>query len=598
MRVSNADRGPFGRAASLAAVLAVSALALAATPPPAGAEETEAPPVSLLPSTGPSAFPEVQNPRDVKVQVQDLAALDPNATGVLDQPHGGLGTDMWAGSQMVVAQKATQLLPTASPSRVVRSLERRLLLSAAAVPAGKASGTPLIKLRADKLWALGDAEGVAALLKGVPNSAMTAELRRMEVDAAVLAGDNPTACNELPALRADNPQDAYPAKLQVYCQFVAGKGNEAGLGIDLLREQKTNDPAFFAAADALSGINPGKLDGFATASPLAIAMARNAKLALPESAAANAQPVLLRAIALNPQATPEARLAAAERAESLGLISVDTLRQVYEGITFKPDELGAPLVSAGGDKGARIRALLYRAALQEQAPNIRAQIIAKDLSLGEENGAVYAMTARVLAPLVINIPAQDPAFAAFSPMAARALFAAGQIQPAENWLGLARAQGLNNDSLAAAAAAQWPLGRLTQPSQDEALIAGATLAAWQKAQGNLKPEVAARRTAVLYSLLNAFGGKVPAEDWAALLDGPATITQPSPRPGLWMGLKFASEQLRLAETVSLGLASLGDQPLDQVDPIQLYRVIAALRLVGLDADARALAVEAAIANGV
>jgi len=38
--------------------------------------------------------------------------------------------------------------------------------------------------------------------------------------------------------------------------------------------------------------------------------------------------------------------------------------------------------------------------------------------------------------------------------------------------------------------------------------------------------------------------------------------------------------------------------LGQVDPNDLYRVVWSLRHIGLDAEARALAVEAAIANGV
>ena len=64
------------------------------------------------------------------------------------------------------------------------------------------------------------------------------------------------------------------------------------------------------------------------------------------------------------------------------------------------------------------------------------------------------------------------------------------------------------------------------------------------------------------------------------------------------GLRVAAEDLRLGETVMLALASLGDPGPAHADPTELFRVVGALRLIGLDADARALAVEAAIANGV
>ncbi|HAQ32699.1 MAG TPA: antifreeze protein, partial [Rhodospirillaceae bacterium] len=64
------------------------------------------------------------------------------------------------------------------------------------------------------------------------------------------------------------------------------------------------------------------------------------------------------------------------------------------------------------------------------------------------------------------------------------------------------------------------------------------------------------------------------------------------------GLRVAAEELRLGETILFALVSLGHDGLDRVNPITMNEVISRLRLVGLDTESRALALEAAIAAGL
>ncbi|HLN25769.1 MAG TPA: antifreeze protein [Patescibacteria group bacterium] len=583
-----------GAAAAVLLVMLPLAHALAEGAPTSLLPEA---PVTASPVVTPrEAFPEVTNPRAEKVQVQELGVIDSNATGILDEAHGGLGSEMWAGTNMAVVQKVLPGLPAQTTSHAMRSLMRRLLLTTAAIPPGSklAAGDSLIKLRADKLWAMGELDGLNALLKGVPSSAVTPELRRLAVDTALLAGDTATACNETVALRAQAPADPFAAKLQVFCQLTAGKTNEASFGEDVLREQKINDPAFFAAADALAGIGSGKLgDAFAAPTPLTLAMARAAKLPIPEAAAATPQPALLRAIATTPTASLEARLLAGEKAEALGAVDTDVLRQIYESVTFTPQELAAPVA----DKTTRGRALLYRASLQQTLPTAKAEIIGKALTTATASGSdAYFTAARIYAPQIAGLkPA--PELVSFAVPAARALIAAGQAEAAKPWISFARAQGLGNTDIANAAASLAPLLRLLGPDDDRPMPPGA-LAVWRKARPDLSPDAQIRRGAVCLSLLSAFGEKIPSEEWLPLYDGPLLVTSLHPRPALWNGLRVATEDLRLGETVLLSLASLGEPGLTQSDPSDLYRVVSGLRLLGLDADARALAVEAAIANGV
>jgi hypothetical protein len=71
-----------------------------------------------------------------------------------------------------------------------------------------------------------------------------------------------------------------------------------------------------------------------------------------------------------------------------------------------------------------------------------------------------------------------------------------------------------------------------------------------------------------------------------------------PSPALWRVFGDAAESRRVGETVLLAALSLGDLPLDQASPMLLHGLITNLRLVGLDAEARALALEAALAAGL
>ncbi len=71
-----------------------------------------------------------------------------------------------------------------------------------------------------------------------------------------------------------------------------------------------------------------------------------------------------------------------------------------------------------------------------------------------------------------------------------------------------------------------------------------------------------------------------------------------PRPALWFRLEEAARGARKGETVLLSLLALGDGGPAQADPIVLRRVLRALGAVGLEASARALAVEAAVAAGL
>jgi len=527
-------------------------------------------PITLAPSTD-------------SIQVQELASLNPNEIGLLDEQHGGLGVTLWAESGLGLVSKALPLLSNQPAWRSLRTLQLRLLESAASMPAGKTSGETLIALRAGKLASMGATEATVALLKRVPTPAMTPILHRLQIDSALLTGDLAAACAQEPAFRVAQNNDNYATELQVLCQYQAGKGSEAALGIDLLRDQKLHDPLFLAAADLLSGLPPARLDRISDASPVAIALASFAKFPLPDGAAATSPAAYLPALAQAPGASPETRLLAAERALALGVTGPELLRQTIDGVPFNPTELAAAGAETG--KTAKSRALLYKAALQEVAPASRAELIRRGLS------AEPATAPWLYGAMLASLPA-NPDLTGFAPWAVRALLASGQAQAVLPWLGLLRADALLNAASAVNLAALKPLTRLA--GLGDALTAG-DLAAWHQARNENVGE-STKHGLLLLTLLTALGDTPPEGDWVALLDGAPLITGKVSKSALTTGLLSASAAHRRGEAVLYSLLSLGEQR--DVEPGEFASIIISLRSVGLEADARAFALEVALAYGI
>ncbi|HIJ38935.1 MAG TPA: antifreeze protein, partial [Rhodospirillaceae bacterium] len=204
----------------------------------------------------------------------------------------------------------------------------------------------------------------------------------------------------------------------------------------------------------------------------------------------------------------------------------------------------------------------------------------------------FGSAARLFGPEILSI-APTPDLTWFAYPAARALFAAQRSDAALQWLGLARAQGLTDQAAAATAMALAPLARLSR--QDEQPLA-ALLAGWRKTRAALPAaDIGQRRDVVLLCLLAAQGERVPSEEWLGLLDNQNGAGGLS-RPVLSQLLRLATEEARLGETVAFALAGFGD--LSKADPILLYQGLVGLRRLGLEADARAIAIEAALANGI
>ena len=571
-------------------------------------------------------------PGGTGVQIDSLQTIDPDTVGTLTAEQGGFGADMWKGTERAIVERLLPQLPVSTSSAAMRDIMRRMLLSVARVPEGKSQGKSLVAIRVKLLVAMGDLVAVNTLLNVTPGRATDQELIRMETEVRFLTNDNARAC----ALAGGQIRDhkvPYWKKAFLFCQMLAGEHGKAALGVSVMRESGEKDEVFFSLIDSLGSGTPAILTTLSGPTPLHLAMARVAKVKLPPDVISSNGPGVLRTIAISPNAPVGLRLEAAERAESAGALPVDSLRQLYTSVSFSEKDLSNTLSRAETEGGPMTRALLYHTSLIQTVPTAQAEVVARALALGREEGR-YASVVRVFMPVLKRIP-PSAELLWFAPEAVRALLLNNENIAAEAWVALMRASALFNKDTGKAIAQLMPIVRLMESSEADEWNT-TKISAWWNAVKDGKDAPA--KAALLYSLFDALGEPVPAESWKALVTGGGRRSVSMPNPALWFRLLEATEAAsrgtgdsesetaqssdtatdageggfsidatdgassgagqRVAETVLLSLLALGETGPAGADPLLLRQVLISLRAAGFEKEARAMAVEAALAAGL
>lgn len=591
------------------------------------------------------------------VEVDTLATVDPETVGTLGSDDGGLGFNLWQGADRAFVATLIAEMPVRAPSPVMRDLMRRLLLTAAQPPIARGATSPdgeasapakkksLISLRVQQLAAMGDIPGVGELLAVVPGKVTDPALLQVEANARFLANDNARACGITAQEVQAGVEAAYWQKAMIFCQILAGEPEKAEIGISMLNELGAKEPAFYALTDRLLGGASSELTSVRDADGLLLAMARASKTALPADATRSNRPGVLRAIAQNPNVAADIRLEAAERAEAPGALDTEALRQLYATVPFEQEDLKRPLSRAEEIGGPLARALLYRSALVQKIPTAQAEIIGKALKIAVGEGR-YGAAARVFQPLISKIPPSADLLW-FAPDAVRLMLSNNDPEGAEAWFKLLQASALFQDDSKALLTRLTPLVRLvgTMGLENEPR----DLNVWWRSIAQ-EPD-AARRAALLYSLLDGLGDFVPLDTWQAM--GPVTgrTAVDMVHPALWFRLiamtdavndwtarREAREAAFLAdaaagapvaepveeaklvaagedevlpappeptvlpphrgEIILMALSVIGDAGPAQAGPAALRQVVESLRAIGLEQEARDLALEAALSAGL
>jgi hypothetical protein len=580
-------------AAGTAAAQTTTTTIPALTPPPAATPVTlpaagASPGVLALPAPAPSAT----TTSGSGLEVGSLGDVTPDYGGTLAEGGGGFPVDMWRGTDRALVERLLPKLSPAASSPAMRDLTRRLLLTNAEAPAGKSGGVNLFGARADRLMAMGLSADAAALLALQPARSTDPLSARQRIDSSLLAGDVDGACKAVDDTRKAASGDAAWQKAQIFCQLRAGQGDEAALGLDLLREQGQGDPAFFTLIDVLSGNKAVTLESLPAPTALDLAMLRAASMPIPRDAAQAQNPAVLAMIARDPAIDMPLRLAAAEQAAADGSLPMDQLQMVYASVPYSPGDLGNAIEVSSHDPGPGSRAMLFQAAGIAVDTGLRAHVLDAALDRARRQGGYLLAVEANLQFLLPIVPSDDLSW--FAADAGRALYAAGHYEQANAWMALAQRRGTSDSQAAAAFSSLAVFARIAGVGSPLAWD-GATVTKWREMQAanNGAGDPVARLFAIFEGLGEPIGGS-----WSLIGQSDATAGVGAPDPALWFNLGDAAANRRIGETVLLALYALGSDGPGGANPIMLSRAIASLRQIGLDGEARALALEAAIAAGV
>ncbi|NIA71841.1 hypothetical protein HBA54_24905 [Pelagibius litoralis] len=549
-----------------------------------------------LPARDGPAVPETtlgETPQYEGIQVDKLQELDSESLGILEPGFGGLGIDAWAGSDRGLVERLIAALPDDPASPALRGLTTRLLLSNAQAPErrGAAAGagntladavatsqnSAFLRLRAQRLYAMGELAGLNRLLGIVPQRLDDSWLAQARVDGLLLQARDEEACGLVRSAVARFPAETYWARGLVFCQFVAEQRDQAFLALDLLREQDPNgDPAFYAASNLFIG---GKAEGLAAEglTPLTLAMLRVGAGEPPADLAETAPPLLLHGLAALPKASATDKAGALERLVQAAILPGDELATAYNAISFEESELTDPLVQAEQSGGIRGRALLFHAAGGESIVSAKAEFLLAAVAAADKAGRGYAMARAILPQLETLSPGLELAW--FAPAAVRSLYRVGQFERAAAWAAVLRLDGVKNPESQAAFEAVKPYARLAGGSEplapSDGDLAGPVLQAMVLSRALGQPEP------------NAWPGILDNGDAGSALGGLPRL----------LALGDAAAAGRRGETVLLAALSLGDGPAGDNHPLALGYAVSALSTLGLGSDARALALEAALDSG-
>jgi hypothetical protein len=531
--------------------------------PAAPGLETAPPPVL---ETGPTG-----------IQTETLAAVAPDSVGLLDPTTGGLPLDLWRGLTRTDIFAALRDLPSGMRSPAQRALLRRLLLSAAVAPdatADDAAVPSLLATRITKLMSLGEIDAAADLAEAASGGGRDLGLARARIEALFVAGrlDKACAVQPVPTLQGYNARVSAVCTLNASAQ--GGDKAQGKMALQAARQTGGADAAFLALGDAVLGTARGPAAAF-TPTPFHIALYQIANATPPADMLKLGDETWVAALPRFKALSASARANAAHNAAMKSLIGPAALGEIYAALKLKPEEATAALAAATPLDARGV--IAHRSALAAATEPAKIAEAFEKLwpRLGDLAGteaALFAQDLRLLSPE--TLPPMMTAKGAL-------LFAAqGDEIEARRWMTAAESGG---DP--AALAAQWPVS----------VIAGMRAASFADLNGWIDAAAAAKPAAAERALagIEALGEPVPNDTWRRLLANPPPPS-PAPPASILRALESAAEAGRIGEVASLSLQTLGAVGPAESHPTALAAAVRSLKAAGLDREARALALEAAL----
>lgn len=554
------------------------------TPAPAPAQQPQPVPANPSPVPVPSApAPSTPIPEDLGLDnllSNELAAAQPDPealrayelpayarrslarVGVIGTDQGGFRANAFGGADGRFLQLLMARLDAPLPSRWLSIALRRALASQVDTPAG-VNGADFAAERAWLLVRMGEPHIARALIEAVDAENYTPKLYEAALQTALAAGDPGLVCPVVgPAQRLSG--DRAWVLIDAVCAGLSGIAGQGGPQLEAARKRRVATGVNLLLADKAVGLTNKRRavtiewDSVSelTAWRYGMAMATGVDVPAPLLASASPRVQLWRAQA--PALAPVARRGAAELAAAQGVLSSAALVDLYGAIDqsedpSSPDAAAARDLRAAFNEAARADRIAAMKRLWEGAPGPRARY------------ARLVLTARAAALLP---PARD----ADTDALIAAMLSAGYDQQAQRWRG-AVSRGSEG----------WAMLALADPGFGARYSRG-DVRSYGGGAGD-----ATRKRQLFFAALAGLD-RIDAAT-AQTLAGDLGVDIALDNP--WTRAIDRAAQAGEAGTVVL-LAGVGMQTANWhgVPPAYFYRIIAALHRVGLDGEARMMAVEA------
>ena len=505
---------------------------------------------------------------------------NPAATGLVPatarppQPARGVTAiqDVWRGVDMRQLEALVAPLDVPPKSLALHGLWTRLLTTDAPAPVGGKGQNHFSALQLEGLYRSGLVTAMSERLARVPVTDDDPLMTAFKMRVALAEGNAEAACDSAKRLAAKRGSLPKLLKGEVhvvsgYCAVLAGNPGGAGLAAELAREEEVEAPFALQVMDAIgAGQKSAKLAYPKRMMVLEYRLLEQLGAKDVQAILASAEPALLVAIAIGETSDPRLTIAAAEAAAGLHALAPERLAEVYAAVALP--------ATAGSDPFFR-RAALFKTLTAETQPARRLQIARQLIDDARRSGLGLTMARALAKPLAsiqggaetgpLAVVAVETALAAGDFARARQL-ASGHAE-AQAWLALVdiadpRAPGVSDGALAAVDGLARQ-GKFDAPSLHR-----------------------------LATILDALDVNVPIPLWEAASRTPQPTTGHLPETGTLPQLAEAARKGEVGRTALLAMRTIGPQGPAAAHLIALGDSIRALRRVGLEADARALAVEA------
>ncbi|HEX8643665.1 MAG TPA: hypothetical protein VF702_07100 [Allosphingosinicella sp.] len=488
--------------------------------------------------------------------------------GVLDEGNWGLGSGAFGRGRGAWLASLMRHLDAPLPSRWQSMLLRRALMSRVPAPSG-VDPVDWVAERAGLLLRMGEADAARSLVQSVDVVSYTPLMIQVALDTALATADPAALCPLVVPGRALGDQPVW-RMADAVCAALAGEAARASEAIDRVRGSGAATGADLLLAEKVIGAGTDtrraatvRWEEVDRLTPWRFGLAAAAGLEVPDRLIDAAEPRMQAWYARAPMVPVERRLDAAFVAAALGVFSSSALVELHSLVFEAADQEEVGDAPAGRlrtafvdrDAGQRMRAL-------------------RDL-WDDGEGPVQRYGRRILTarPAALIRPGAERADDADELIAA--MLSAGLDDEAGQWTD--RVAAGDGGPLAAALLA---LGSPRRP-----VSAGEVVEAFQGADDSRDD----RRTQMLVAGLAGLDRLTATEasSWAASLDTPLG------REDRWTRALEEAVRARQPGTVAL-LCAVGMQAADwqRVPPSHLFRIVRALRLAGLEFEARMVAAEA------